>query len=96
MSADIYTKAFSQVDDWIHAKTLISVFAPDELTPFLLSQMLEDREQIAHQPKSDKTSGQSCSRVGKKRANEKAIPKAKPAIGITGKLSKNNAAACRH
>ena len=29
MSADIYTKAFSQVDDWVHARKLISVFAPD-------------------------------------------------------------------
>ena len=93
MSADIYTKAFSQVDDWVHARKLISVFAPDELTPSLLSQMLEDREQIAQQPQSDEPSGQGWSRVGKKRANKKVPPKAKSIVVSIGKPSRNNAAA---
>ena len=70
------------------------MFARNEFTPFLLSQMLEDREQITHQPKSDDPSGQGWSRVGKKRANEKAVPNAKPAIASTGRLSKNNVACC--
>lgn len=53
--------------------------------------MLEDREQIAHQPKSDEPSGQDWWRVGKKRANEKFVPKAKPGMISTGKSSKDNA-----
>lgn len=93
MSADIYTRAFNQVDDWIHARRLISVSAPHGLTPLLWSQMLEDREQIAHQPSGDQPNGQGWSRVGKKRANEKDVPNVKSVKPGNDTSSENESAA---